>query len=596
MRGLIILMFVTLRVVHSDVQSVEHSMYITRKSRSNTAPYETGYVYRKSNNEPGTFEIFDNSESGFNAYSNGDAMDKHRNPSIELSKYYDPPMTVYSGHSVPVSVSKYMNSGPPVTEHYVEPITKYDIDYEKSKAQLKMMNEAPPVTETNIEPTTKYDIDYEKAKSEAKIMRQRLSYGEPHIGPTKYNLDYEKSKADTLYDSKYIPSKIKSDAMYERLKSIMHYNPSADNAIKEMGYTGHDYHIDDNDVRTSSRSSYDSWPYYYHSPYEYEIMKIDSDIQKAKDKRYAMDASKEVIPVYENLEHDIPNQYGPPLSTPRYYRELSTDNPMVGEEPFFSFVLNDYYDKNHDDDHLEFKGVDWGKDFDHERSFPDIDDYVKRNRRLESANQITKRPIYSQSNHIDDASSLKQGDSATEKGYTKKHQFDKKENGEKSNEQHKKAYEKADHNYKGFKDFVDTFTNKFGAEDHKKDSKYVIKKNQDKGENRKGFRRVYHKDEYQEDNEFFDNNNNSVHADERGSSSIHNGGSEALLQSHAAAAIGNEANASHNAGNTENKKFDNIHKGYGLQNGYNSDFNRYRDVAKKAAQSNNADYSDNFRG
>ncbi|XP_026763744.2 uncharacterized protein LOC113522265 [Galleria mellonella] len=588
MRGLIILVFVT--QVYCDTQAVQHSMYISRKSRSNSPPFETGYVFSKSNNGPGTFAVFGNSGSALSSFSTSDAMDKHRNPSIELSKYYDPPMTKYSGLTVPIG----SQFPAPITEHYIEPVTKFDIDYEKAKAEVKVMS-GPPVTEPSIEPTTKYDIDFEKAKSEAKMIS--MSATEPNsIKPTKYNFDYEKAKADAIYDSKYIPAKIKSDAMYERLKSVMYYDPSGDNVINEIGYDiSNDYHIDDNDVRTSSRNVYDSWPYYYHSPYEYEIMKVDSDIQKAKDKRYAVDAPKDFIPVYESPEYDIPNQYGSSLSTARYNRDLSTDNPIVGNRPFFSFALNDYYDKHQDDDHLEFKGLDWGKDFDDETLFPDIDEYVKRNRRLENSNQATIHPAYIQTNHIENEGTAQRGKSSTEKGYTKKHKFDKSDKGENSNEHHKKGYEKSNHNYRGFKDFIDTFANRFGAEDHKKDANYIIKKDQDKGENRKGFRRIYHKDEYQEDNEFFDNNRNSAHADEKGSSTLHNGGSEALLQSHAAAAIGNEASASQKAGNTENKKFANSHKGHDFRNGYDSNFNRYRDVAKKAAQSNSADYSDNFR-
>ncbi|XP_059051933.1 uncharacterized protein LOC131846613 [Achroia grisella] len=585
MRGLIILMFVMR--AYSDTQAVQHSMYITRKSRSNALPYETGYVYSKMNNDPGTFAVFGNSGSALNMYSGNDAMDKHRNPSIELSKYYDPLMT-HSGNPVPTGLSQYTS---PITEHYAEPVTKFDIEYEKTKTDVMI---ARPVTEPSIEETTKFDIDYEKIKSEAKMISQSASETN-NIKPTKYDLDYEKAKADTMYDSKYIPEKIKSDAMYERLKSVMYYNPSGANSINEVGYDMSDYHIDDNDVRTSSRSAYDSWPYYYHSPYEYEVMKMDSDIEKVKDKRYVVDVPKDIIPVYENADYDISNEYEPPVSTPRYYREVSTDNPIVGNEPFFSFVLNDYFDKNRDDDHLDFKGLDWAKDFDHETSYPDIDEYVRKHRRLEDGKQVTRHPTYTQANHVENDARAEQGKSSTEKGYTKKHGFDKNNKGEHTNEQHKQGYENANNNYRGFKDFVDSFANKFGAEEHKKDGNYIINKNQDKGENRKGFRRVYHKDEYQEDNEFFDNNRNTVRADEKGSSSLHNGGTGGLLQSHAAAAIGNEASASQKAGNTENKKFENSHKGHDFRNGYDSNFNRYRDVAKKAAQSNSADYSDNFR-
>lgn len=523
-----VLFVLFLMLVGAERRSVQQSVFVSRKSRSNSAPSETGYVYSQYNNHPGTLAMFGNDASEYNSYS--------------LGQYSDYPLS---------GPSRYMHKKS-------APITY------PSHSELLVKEEIRPYTSS----------------------------------PPLPSYEYLKAKAETKYESNFLPSKIKSDAMYEKLKSLMHYKYPDESSMNEVNYDSlSDYHIDDDDVRTSSRTSYDSWPYFYHSPYEYEAMKIDYDKQKAKDKRYIMENNKEVIPVHEDVE-DIPHYFNQPTSS-RYDRQVTTDNPVYGDQPFFSFVLNDYFDKSNEDDSLVFKGLDWGKEFDHEPNLPDVDDYLKRNRRLGNNNYSNSHVNNNNGNtNIKskkeyDSSKIAAADSTTEKGYNKKHEFDMHEKGNEHKENHKSAYENSGNNYRGFKDFVDTFANRFGGEDHKKDAKYVLKKNQDKGENRKGFRRVYHKDEYQEEDEFYDNSNSTAKAEEKGGSSVHHGGSAAVLQSHAAAAIGNEASGYNNAGNTAKNNFENRHRGNKINKGFDSEFNRYRDVAKKAAESNTADYVDN---
>lgn len=520
-----VLIFLLLTRVNTEVQSLQQSVYVSRKSRSNSAPVETGYVYNQVDNHPGTLAMFGNEASDYNSFGLG-----------QYSDYPTGGSSKYSKKSMPSSYASMEDVRPIIMPYTESPVSSYHIDYLKSKAEAK-------------------------------------------------------------FDSHYLPSKMKSDAMYEKLKSIMHYKYPDDGTMDGAYDSMNDYHIDEDDVRTSSRSSYDSWPYFYHSPYEYEAMKIGSDVEKAKDKRYIADSNRDIIPVHEEVD-DIPHYYNKALTTPRYDRDISTDNPVFGDQAFFSFVLNDYFDKSNEDDPLVFKGLDWGKEFDHETSIPDIDDYLKRNRRLESNKNYyndNREPTSQKSTQSYDSSKASVGESSTEKGYNKKHEFDKHEKGNEHKENNKSAYENSGNNYRGFKDFVDTFANKFGGEEHKKDSKYVLKQNQDRGEKRKGFRRVYHKDEYQEDNEFFDNTNNSAKAEEKGASTVHSGGSEAFLKSQAAAAIGNEANAYNNAGNASNNNFERNHSGENQNKGVDSEFNRYRDVAKKAALSNSADYVDRYR-
>lgn len=520
-----VLIFLLLTRVNTEVKSVQQSVYVSRKSRSNSAPIESGYVYSRVNNNPGTLAMFGNDASDYNSFG--------------LGQYGD-----------------YPTGG---TSHYSK----------KSVPSYASMEEIRPV-----------------------IM--------PYTESSPYNIDYAKSKAEAKFDSHYLPSKMKSDAMYEKLKSVMHYKYPDDGTISDGAYdTMNDYHIDEEDVRTSSRSPFDNWPYFYHNPYEYEAMKLGADVEKAKDKRYISDSYKDIIPVHEEID-DIPHYYNMPDTdtTPRYDRDVPTDNPIFGDQAFFSFVLNDYFDKSNEEDPLIFKGLDWGKDFDNEEPGSDLDDFSKRNRRLESNRNYdsdniettSQRSIYNY-----DSSKFAVGESSTEKGYNKKHEFDKHEKGDQQKQNNRSSYENSGNNYSGFKDFVDSFANKFGGEEHKKDSKYVLKKNQDKGEKRKGFRRVYHKDEYQEDNEFFDNTNNSAKAEEKGASALHTGGSEALLKSHAAAAIGNDANAYSKAGNSSNSNFETNHRGQNQVKGVDNGFNRYRDIAKKAAMSNSADYVDRYR-
>ncbi|XP_030020719.1 uncharacterized protein LOC115440518 [Manduca sexta] len=414
---------------------------------------------------------------------------------------------------------------------------------------------------------------------------------------SQYGVDYEIAKSEAKYNSKFMPSKLKTDAMYERLKSIMHYHPPVDSGYMTT-YGHNEYNVDDDDVRSNSRSSYDNWPYYYHSPYEYEHMKIDSEIEKAKDKRYAADSARVSIPVHEDLDGDPHNTFGP-LTTERY--NPARDNPIIGDQPFFSFVLNDYFDRSKEDDTFIFKGLDWGKDFDHGSSAPELDDYLRRTRRLESNYDWKPMPYYNDGT-LDsllrrpyEGIKTAQGEGSTQNLDDKQHEYNNHETGNHEVENHKTQHQHAGNKHEGFKTFADAFAKKFGSEDHKKDSTYLIKRNQDKGEKKKGFRRVYHKNEYQEEDEFYDNNNSSAKAEEKGSSNTQIGGIEESAQGHAVGEIKNESSAFNKDRNTDKNIFKNNHQRYGSVKGLDKQFNKYRDVAKKAAQSNNADYHDNFR-
>ncbi|XP_004927104.1 uncharacterized protein LOC101745134 [Bombyx mori] len=496
----LIVIFVCLSRVAAELHSLQHHMYVSRKSRSNSSPVQSGYMYSQVDNYPGTLSSFGIGYGGAT----------HNEPAVNDRKT--------DGNIYPPEYNYYDSNG-----------------------------DVKPVIEVTEPPVSKYAADYEIAKAEAK------------------------------YNNKFLPSKIETDAMYERLKSMMYYHPPEGYKEMNTGYTSHDYNYDDDDVRTSSRSSYDTWPYYYHSPYEYEHMKIEAEIDKAKDKRYAV---VPIIPVHENVD-DVPQSYTS-IATPNYYSEITTENPMSGHKPFFSFVLNDYFDKNSAGDALVFKGVDWGSEIDHESPYNDNYAYAKRNRRLDGStiNDGTLDSILGRDNEKTVKSKNSHGESVTEISHEKNNEFDKYGKGNHERDDFKTGYEHSGNGYRGFKDFIDSFSNKFGTEDHKKDSKYILERNEDKGQKKKGFRKVYHKDEYQEEDEFFDNSNNSVKSEEKGASKAHIGGSEALLRSQVLGAAGNEANAFAKTGNTEKKAYEDSHRGHDNIKGLDSNYKKYKDLVK----------------
>ncbi|CAB3233262.1 unnamed protein product [Arctia plantaginis] len=468
------------------------------------------------------------------------------------------------------------------------------------------------------------------------------------VSPLTYDTNYEisKAKSDAKYAelaNKYTPLDVKSDGMMQNLKSMMHYAPPEhDTKDSFSSYEIHtDYHNDDDDVRSSGRTMYDTyWPHIYHSPYEYEYKKGISDLEKAKDKRY-VDESLIVKPVYEHIDNDIPS-----IDTEQLHIETSTDNPIGGNGPFFSFVLNDYFDRNKDEDPISFKGidVDWGKEFDHESYRPSVEDVLnsQRERRLQN-NYVTPltqwlttaRPLYMHARPIDSENTGKGGDTRSpntmipftklhlpihgpldesspsiplsnnyltsvqglqkDEGMNKNHDSEKRNIGKNSYSNDKTGYNANEHKYEGFKDFLDSFANKFGSEDHKKDASYEKENNENKGQKKKGFHRIYHKDEFQEDNEFYDDSNNASKAKEKGKSKVHIGGSEAFLRSQALGSAQNAENSLRKSGNMGDGKFENDYKVHDGSNTKGNKFVKFIDVAKQAAKSNNADYLDTYR-
>ncbi|OWR51726.1 hypothetical protein KGM_207678 [Danaus plexippus plexippus] len=344
---------------------------------------------------------------------------------------------------------------------------------------------------------------------------------------------------------------------------------------------------DHQDVRTDSRNSYDGWPFFYRSPYEYEPMKFNREIEKAKDKRFLVEEDKRVIPVHEHIKDDVIDNR--PHSQPGVYnkRILTTDNPMFGEQPFFSYVLNDYFDKTNDYDPLTFKDLSWGKEFDQEMPLPDIDDYSKNFERL---NEVPRRK-----NVYGSDDKLVKKYSQTTKERNNNNNFSDSDNEQEDEEsQHRQSYRnfKGDNDI-GFKEFADYFANRFGSENHNNEVNYNGNKIIDKGENKKGFRKVYHKDEYQEETEFHDHNNEKARVGNNSDSQAHIGGLERLSHTQAVSASGSNNTSTGSKESEGRKRSDKSDKSEHQQNN-EQDFKHYRDVAREAVLSNNADYIDNY--
>lgn len=583
-RLLLLLVFVVR--ASSELQLMKYQMHVSRKSRSNVAPLERGYVYSKVNKNPGIISSFGNDVQVYapQVFEPNANLYMVNNFSDILNKHTD----ISSENAV-------LGSAPRVDNTHVK---RHDDDYSgyyssfpKGKNSEKTINQSPP-SNYQQEPSVSYQFPLPYSGYSGTEISSAIT----EHSNLPYSVNYQIAKSEAKYNSKYLPSKIKSDIEIEKLKSAMHYRPSPDVTYDLAYNTFNNFNVDEDDVRTSSRSPYDGWPYFYHSPYEYDLFKdgADNSLQKAIDKRYAVPSiiNHKTIPVYEHQEYDKPYNT-------KYYETTTQDNPISGHQPFFSFVLNDYYEKSGDDDALNFRGVEWGQDFDYGHGRPVVEDITAGHQRL-SRQDNTNNPEHSGSKHLNNEQHKEQynrheaglGESSTEKVYKKSHEFVNQEAGDNESSEHEEDYEQKRQNQNHFKDFLDSFTNKFGGENHDRKAKYALERNQDKGEKKKGFRRVYHKDEYQEDNEFYDNTNNKAHVHEGAQSSGHSGGSEAFVKSHATAATGDESNSHSNKGNTHRGHFEKNRSGNNRRAGNDYDLKRYREEAKKAARFNSAEYPD----
>ncbi|XP_063363833.1 uncharacterized protein LOC134652598 [Cydia amplana] len=517
-RTILLLLFVAR--VKTEPKTFQQEYYISRQSRDNAAPMQTGYVMSRMDNQPPTYQSLGNPSASFGeSVKTFSDISKQVTPTRNLEDNYRKSLIKFTDMSImrkdPFKFSSVGNIAFTATES-IMPFTKaWD----------------------------KHSLNYEIAKAKSKL-----------------GLDPSLSiKADGKF-------------MKDRVKSLERYSatePSKD--ITPMYDFNRELHIDDDDVKTLSGHTLEWWPYFLHSPYEYESIKMDSQVEKAKEKRYAIASTDRVIPVHENQEDDS-HEY----SEPHYDRSTMTglgEKPDIRDSGYISYTINDS-GSNYESDPLELS---WENAFD---TNDDIQDTGKRNRRLDELNHFNN---HNSGTKVDASNKAALGDSNTEKTYEKKHEFNKHESGDSKNHDHNTNRAVAENNESAYKDIVDEFANRYGAEDHKRHSNFALKKNSDNGEKRKGFRKVYHKDEYQEENEFFDSTKNSANAEDSGSYISNLGGSTAAIHSHAAAAAGNKANAFNDVEHSKKNAFENNHKGHDAKHGLERDSNRYKDISQISA-------------
>ncbi|XP_041983212.1 GATA zinc finger domain-containing protein 14-like [Aricia agestis] len=335
-------------------------------------------------------------------------------------------------------------------------------------------------------------------------------------------------------------------------------------------YSNSGFQVDAEDLRTDNRYVYEDWPYMHHSPYDYEKVKFETEFEN--DKSRSMNGNEKIIPVYEHVD-----DYRPPI----------VPNLMIGSKPVMSQAPG-YIDKVSSEDLLTFKGLSWdsGNDFHHSKPFINMEAQNSHLSNVPSSSynlaMTNSAPIYVQTNK--------------DHGVNNNNEFGDhhKSNEEKNSEGLKSKYDAE--KYSGYKDFLDTFANKFGLEDNYKNSKYMLKMNADKGEKKNGFRRVYHKDEYQENNEFFDNTNKKSATEQDGASKIHTGGSEAFLKSHAAAALGEEKDSLSNHKDHLMNNYERNNEGSNYNKGSSHDYNHYVDQSRHPSYYDHLGYNNMHYG
>ncbi|XP_061725946.1 uncharacterized protein LOC133531637 [Cydia pomonella] len=517
-RTILFLLFVAR--VKTEPKSFQHEYYVSRQSRNNAAPMQTGYVMSRMDNKPPTYQSFGNPSASFGeSVKTHSDISTHTTPNSDFEDNYRKSLIKFTDMSImrkdPFKFSSVGNMAFTATES-IMPFTKawdkHSMNYEIAKAKSKF----------GLNPSM-------SIKAEGEYMKDRVTNLE------RYSATEPSEDVTPMYD-------------YNR-----------------------EFHIDDDDVKTLSGHTLEWWPYFLHSPYEYESIKMDSQIEKAKEKRYAIASAERVIPVHEHHE-----EYSHGYTQPHYDRSTITgvgETPIPTDNGYISYTIKDF-GSNYESDPLELS---WGNAFD---TNDDIQNTGKRNRRLDEHSHDNN---HNSGTKVDASNRAALGDSSTEKTYEKKHEFNKHESGDSKNHDHNTNRAVAENNESAYKDIVDQFANRYGGEDHKRHSSFALKRNSDNGEKRKGFRKVYHKDEYQEENEFFDNTKNSANAEDSGSSISHLGGSTAAVHSHAAAAAGNKANAFNDIENSKKNSFENNHKGHDVKKGLERDSNRYKDISQISA-------------
>ncbi|XP_023948124.2 uncharacterized protein LOC112053075 [Bicyclus anynana] len=367
---------------------------------------------------------------------------------------------------------------------------------------------------------------------------------------------------------------------------------AASNAMKGYGSV---FRIDDEDLRADVKTSFYFWPLFYQTLYEFEPTSL-GEAKKAIDKRFAMPTAGKIIPVHENVDETIDDDSGSNRNAIQDYKHTeagATESPVnYDNKPLLYNGINDSFNKTNEDDSTTLKELPWEREMDHEMSSQDIED-SERLRRLQENNPSSNRKENTNTLVAHDGLDALQ-ESVRNQGRNSYRESASNEKGDDNRHSYGGDYEYEGDNYRGFEDFVDSFANKYGLEEHDREAKFAKKNNADKGEKKKGFRTVYHKDEYQEHHDFFDNTDNNENVEEKGASKVHIGGSEGIVRSLAGAATGKDKSKLKNTENIERNQYErNQIDKEGLTD-VEQELEQYRDVIKRMAQSDNAQYFDRY--
>ncbi|KPJ01296.1 hypothetical protein RR46_01431 [Papilio xuthus] len=189
----------------------------------------------------------------------------------------------------------------------------------------------------------------------------------------------------------------------------------------------------------------------YNSQIYEPIHEEDSELEMYKDPYY----TEEIVPL--RLTSDTFGNKRITYLSSKYGSD--PDNPVFGDQAFFSFILNDYFDRNIEDDPKLMEDVRWGKDFDKELTAKRD---AKRVRRLEnyyipvSSTETTTRDT-TEAKYIMEAEEIIKSLTA-------------------------KPIKMVPENHKEFKSIVDMFVTKFGSNNKSNDT-LILRKREDVNRN-----------------------------------------------------------------------------------------------------------------
>ncbi|XP_030020730.1 sarcoplasmic reticulum histidine-rich calcium-binding protein [Manduca sexta] len=177
------------------------------------------------------------------------------------------------------------------------------------------------------------------------------------------------------------------------------------------------------------------------------------------------------------------------------------------------------------------------------------------------------------------------------KGYHSKDHVAKGESGHYGNEHKEGFYHEGEGGKKGHHDEVDAHGKHSASGESYKGGDHGYKQHHSKGEDITGYHKVFHKDEFKKDHDFYDVADNSGHFKKHGFENEHHGSEKGAHEKgghHDSAADKGEFGK---AGSYAKGHIDDLHKGHSAEEGADSHYNHHDDFGKKGASSHEKDYA-----